>query len=208
MLRAMVFVDHMNFDIAVKDYYKSIEQPAPRLDYNHLFRNIVNLREGMDYTKTYLFVPKPDDFLMSDQNLCKYYTWVSSMKTAKYMDVIEGRYLARPTGSEEMDIENHSTYYKVEKGTDLNLAIHALSKAFYNSYDVAFILSADSDYISLYRQLKSIGKMVIVVAVSGQNIRQLTAEVDDSILLDDELFKTCLRVDKKHICKTTVSEDA
>lgn len=196
MLRAMVFVDHMNFDIAIKSYYKGMGQESPRLDYNTLFRNIVNLKSGLDYTKSFIFVPKPDDFLMQDSSLFSYYKWVSGMRSSKYTDVIEGRYLARPTGAGEMDITDHSTYYKVEKGTDLNLAINALSKAFYNSYDVAFILSADTDYISLYRQLKSIGKMVIVVAVKGQNIKQVMPEIDDYLILDDTFFQKCLRIDK------------
>lgn len=197
MLRGMVFVDHMNFDIAIKDYYKSLGQDAPRLDYNKVFQNIVSLR-NIDYTKAYLFVPRPDDFLMADRNLSNYYKWVSGMKSTKYLDVIEGRYLARPTGSTEaMSIGDHSTYYKVEKGTDLNLAIYALSKAFYNSYDVAFVLSADTDYISLYRQLKSIGKMIIVVAVKGQSIRQITPEVDDFIFLDRDFFDSNLRLENK-----------
>lgn len=197
MLRGMVFLDHMNFDIAIKDYYRTMDQQAPRLDYNQLFRKVAGLRNGIDYIKSYIFVPKPDGFLMNDQNLKSYYKWVTGMNGSKYTDVIEGRYIARPTGlKEEMDIANRNTYYKVEKGTDLNLAIYALTKAFYNSYDVAFIMSADTDYISLYKQLKTIGKIVIVVAVKGQSIGKIISEVDDYITLDDDFFKTCLREEK------------
>ena len=195
MLRGMVFVDHMNFDIASKTYYREeLEKPAPRLDYNLLFKNIVKLRRDITLVKTLVFAPHPDDFLMQDPNLCGYYKWVIGLNNAKCIDVIEGRYIARPTDPEvEMDINDHSTYYKVEKGTDINLAIHALSKGFYNSYDVAFIMSADSDYISLYRQLKSIGKVVVVVAVKGQNLGKIIPEVDDHIPLDESFFNQCLR---------------
>lgn len=134
---------------------------------------------------------------MKDKALEGYYKWVIGLKSSRYMDIVEGRYLARPTSSDiEIDIEKRDTYYKVEKGTDLNLAIHALTKAFYNSYDVAFIFSADTDYISLYRQLKTIGKIVIVVAVRGQHLSQITSEVDDYIFLDDEFFQKCLRAEK------------
>lgn len=199
MLRGMVFVDHMNFDIALKDYYKILGMDAPRLDYNVLFKNIVGLRTEINYTKTYIFVPKSDDFLMKDSNLNNYYRWMSGIKNSKYIDIVEGRYLARPLKKvEDMKIEDHDTYYKVEKGTDLNLAIHALTKAFYNSYDVAFILSADTDYISLYKQLKSIGKIVIVVTVQGQNTYQLQPEIDDFIVLDDTFFQGCLRPRKSY----------
>lgn len=44
MLRGMVFIDHMNFNIALNSLYKSQGLLTPRLDYNKLFRAIV-LRE-------------------------------------------------------------------------------------------------------------------------------------------------------------------
>ena len=40
MLRGMVFVDHMNFDIAVNSLYGGT---LPKLDYNTLFKGIVEL---------------------------------------------------------------------------------------------------------------------------------------------------------------------
>lgn len=194
MLRGMVFVDHMNFDIAIKDYYNSINQQVISLDYNTVFRGIVSCFQNVDYLKTFIFAPHPDDFLMQDAVLCGYYKWFSGLSSNKYIDVVEGRYLARPTDeSVPMDINNKKTYYKVEKGTDINLAIHAISKAQSNSFDVAFILSGDSDYINLYRQLKNMGKIVIVVAVKGQYLGKVIPECDDFKFLDDEFFSQHIR---------------
>ena len=194
MLRGMVFMDHLNFDIAIKEYYKNLNSIAPKLDYNKLFKKIVQQRPEINYMKTFIFAPKPDDFLMNDNKYQQYYQWVIGLKSSKYIDVVEGRYVARPTDDEtSMNINDTSTYYKVEKGTDLNLAIHALSKAFNNAYDVAFIMSADTDYISLYKQLKMIGKIVIVVTIKGQNIKNVRPEVDDYIFLDDTFFNSCIR---------------
>ncbi|MCL2002904.1 MAG: NYN domain-containing protein [Oscillospiraceae bacterium] len=131
---------------------------------------------------------------MQDERIISNYKWLQGMATAKYQDVVFGRYIARPTkNGVPMNIENRDTYYKVEKGTDINLAIHALSKAHYNSYDAAFIMSADTDYISLYRQLKVIGKIVIAVAVSGQKIPKIIPEVDDFLILTKSLFSQCIR---------------
>ena len=42
MLRGMVFVDHMNFDIAVTEYYNGIGKKKPSLDYNTIFKGIVS----------------------------------------------------------------------------------------------------------------------------------------------------------------------
>lgn len=196
MLRGMVFVDHMNFDIAVSSYYREIVGAAssPNLDYNTLFRGVVSRIPNVDFMKAIIFAPEPDDFLKNDKGLLSYYKWIQGMKSAKYLDVVEGRYLARPVSDTvHMDIADKRTYYKEEKGTDINLAIHAILKAVNNAYDVAFVMSADTDYISLYKQLKTIGKMVVVVAVRGQQLGKVIPEVDDYIILDNDFFKDHIR---------------
>lgn len=195
MLRGMVFVDHMNFNIAVGDLYTGQGQKPPNLDYNTVFRGVVSMVSNVSYTKTIIFAPEPDDFLKQDPYLLGYYKWVQGMKNARYLDVVEGRYIGRPTDNTvPMDIHDRSTYYKVEKGTDINLALHALTKGFNNAYDVAFVVSADTDYINLYRQLKSMGKLVIAVAVKGQYLRKVIPEVDDYIILDDTFFTSHIRI--------------
>ena len=116
------------------------------------------------------------------------------MKNAPYTDVIEGRYVARQVDENiPMQIDEKNTYYKVEKGTDINLAVHAINKAFYNSYDIAFFLSADTDYIKVYEVLKSIGKIAVVVGVQGQNINSIRPMVDNTIILKESFFEKCRR---------------
>ena len=194
MLRGMIFVDHMNFDIALQTYYKSMQLQTPKLDYNLLFRNIVNKIENVDYLKSFIFVPKPDNFLMQDKHLNSYYNWATGLSNAPCTDVIEGNYIARQVDDKvPMDIAQKNTYYKVEKGTDINLAVNVIHKAFYNSYDIAFVLSADTDYLKVYEVLKSIGKLVVVVGVKGQNLNRIRNQVDNVIILDKDCFDTCLR---------------
>ncbi|MBE3584989.1 NYN domain-containing protein [Desulfofundulus thermocisternus] len=45
----------------------------------------------------------------------------------------------------QLDPANPSTYIYVEKETDVNIATD-LTKAFFNAYDTAVLVSADSDY--------------------------------------------------------------
>lgn len=190
----MVFVDHMNFNIAIRDLYAGINQSSPDLDYNTVFRGIVGLVPNVDFIKTMVFYPEPDAFLMNDSFLKGYAKWVQGMKNGKYLDTVPGRYVSRPVDSSiPMDINNRSTYYKIEKGTDINLAIHALSKAHNNAYDVAFVCSADTDYISLYSQLKNLGKLVVAVAVKGQSLGKVIPEVDNHLILDEKFFAQHLR---------------
>ena len=91
-----------------------------------------------------------------------------------------------------MDISDRTTYSVSEKGTDLNLGLYALSGAFHNSYDIAFVVSGDTDYISLYSQLKNYGKLVAVVTVDGQSHKTLIPYVDDYYTLKDDFFSKCL----------------
>lgn len=196
MLRGMVFVDHMNFNIAMQDYYSYLGKAIPKLDFYTMYEDIAHLVTDVSYVKTLIFAPKPDDFLMQDKRLANSYKWVQGMANVRYIDVVEGQYVARPTEDNTiatMNIADHSTYYKIEKGTDINLTIHALSKAYTNAYDVAIIVSGDTDYVNLYRQLKSIGKLVVVVAVSGQNLSKIVPEVDDYKYLGESFFDRCTR---------------
>ena len=194
MLRGMVFVDHMNFDIALQQYYLKLGKQTPKLDYNKFFRELVSLVPNVDFIKAFLFIPKPDDFLMKDSRLCSYYNWAVGLKNAPYIDVLEGSYIARPVlDNVTMNINDKSTFYKVEKGTDINLAVHAVSKAFYNSYDIGFFLSADTDYVTAYNALKTIGKLAIVAVVNGQSVNRLKQHIDNHLVLSDDFFTKCLR---------------
>lgn len=87
MLRAMVFIDFENFGIAKYQYYKkkslldaqastkAAGQPIPatapvynpKLDFNALPREVAALLPTPHVLiKTFLFAPKPDNFLMQD----------------------------------------------------------------------------------------------------------------------------------------------
>lgn len=193
MLKGMVFVDHQNFTIEVSHYYRDKGMPVPRLNYDVLFKNITKLVDSVDFVKAYMYIPKPDAFLMTDKALSNAYDWANGMKTKAFLDVVEGRYIARPTDpAVPMNISDKKTYYKVEKGTDINLAIDAIGMAFHNSLDIAFVVSADTDYLRVYDMLKSLGKLIVVVAVAGQNVSKIRPHVDKIVFLDDAFFNQCL----------------
>ena len=105
-------------------------------------------------------------------------------------------YRARPVSGftyATMDINNPASYYIEEKGTDVNLAAHVLTKGFHNAYDTAVIMSGDTDYIPVMDILNTIGKNVVVVGVKGQNLTKFRHHTDAQLLLDDSFFQRCLR---------------
>lgn len=192
----MVFMDHQNFIIAFKNYYKGLGLYEPKIDYDKLSRNLVDkIPIEATYIKTFIFAPKADDFLIQNPKWQNYENLIRGVGLRTFIDVVESRMTARPKESniswEEMDINNPLTYQEYEKGTDVNLAINLISKAFFNSYDTAIVLSGDSDYINAFQILNTMGKNIISVGVYGQNIKRLAEYSDYYMLLDDKFFKEC-----------------
>lgn len=192
MTRVMIFIDYLNFQIQLNKLYNN---KSPNLDFVKLPQRLNSFVESGILMKTYLFHPKPDDFLKQDRSIKSTYDWINgTLKKFDYFEVIEGEYIARRIDdSVEMVINDHKTYYKVEKGTDINVATQMLTKAFNNSYDVAILLSGDSDYVPVLKQLNNLGKNIIVIGIKGQNIDKLKPYADKNMLLDENFFNECKR---------------
>jgi uncharacterized LabA/DUF88 family protein len=151
---------------------------------------------GNRLIKTFLFAPKPDDFLLSDPRRKGTYDWICGLKNQKYFTVIEGQHVARATAGlskEQMDVNDPSTYHVTEKGTDVNMATHIITKAFMNAFDTAVIVSGDSDYIPVLDVLNTLGKTTVAVGVMGQILAKLSKCADDTIILAEPFFDKCLR---------------
>ncbi|NLZ70473.1 MAG: NYN domain-containing protein [Clostridiaceae bacterium] len=191
MLRAIVFIDHQNFQIALNQLYNG---KAPFLDYTKLPQEVVKTVSGCQLIKTYMFVPKPDEFLSDIESFAKQYRWAKNLNSKPFFEVIDGRLIAYPTDTDvPMDKNNRATFKYREKGTDINMALRALKDAFFNAFDIAFFMSADSDYIGMYDTLRNMGKLTAVVAVKGQAIRQIRDKVDKTVVLAEDFFSNCLR---------------
>lgn len=202
MLKAMVFIDFENFEINKNNYYRSITPEGertvyPKIDYNILPQKLVeklNLPHAL--VKTFLFAPKPDDFLMNDSRRVNTYNWINGMKNQDYFTVVEGTHSARPVSGytySTMSIDNPSSYYVEEKGTDVNLGAHLITKGFMNAYDTAIIMSGDTDYIPVLDILNTLGKSVVIVGVKNQNLFKFKHHSDEQIVLDESFFNQCLR---------------
>jgi uncharacterized LabA/DUF88 family protein len=217
MLRAMVFIDFENFEIAKYSYYKKkcledaqnqarIEgkpEPSaapinmPKLDFNAIPREVVSLLpQTHELVKTFLFAPKPDDFLMKDSRRASTYNWINGLKNQDFFTVIEGVHSARPVSGytyATMSLDVPGSYYVEEKGTDVNLAAHIINKGLHNSYDTAVIMSGDTDYIPVMDIMNGVGKSIVVVGVKWQNLFQFKHHSDAQITIDDLFFQRCLR---------------
>lgn len=207
MQKAMVFIDFENFDIAKVNLYRDMNSkaiasgnpaiPQIKLDYNKIPREIVSMLPTPHVlVKTFLFAPKPDDFLMKDTRRSSTYNWINGMKNQDFFTVIEGTHRAKPVAGFDyttMDILNPASYYVEEKGTDVNLAAHLITKGFLNAYDTAIIVSGDTDYIPVIDILNTMGKTVVMVGVNGQKLHSFKHHSDLQLILNDAFFNRCKR---------------
>ena len=195
MLKAMVFIDYENFDIALKNYYKGMNKNFPRLDYQKLASNLCQTipLDDVKLVKTMLFVPEPDNFLLQDEYWKEYNRSLSGLQSKPFMDVIKGRFVTYPVDAAvPKDINDKRTYFKVEKGTDINIASHMLTMAFNNSYDIAILISGDSDYTTVLTTLRTIGKLSYIATVEGQKSK-LSNVADSRYMMREAFFDKSLR---------------
>lgn len=98
-------------------------------------------------------------------------TYFRALKTIPELSIHKGRFLPkrkrRPlVGQEDQFVEIHDTE---EKGSDVNLASHLLMDGFLDRYDVALVLSQDTDLLEPMRMVRDELQKKLVVGWFEQN---------------------------------------
>lgn len=183
----MVFIDYQNFNINLQNHFKG--NKIKSINYQELAKAINSkLPLESQVVKTYLFAYKPCDQLMKLEKYSKYYEWLQKVKVTPYFEVIEGRQELRTIKGVTLDINDPRTYTTEEKETDINLATHMLAKGFQNSYDIAILVSGDTDYIKVVETLHNIGKTVVIAHFQHQTIDKYNGITDAQITLYDSIL--------------------
>lgn len=194
MFRVMMFIDYQNFNINLHEHYKGRTfKPINYWALGKAINDIIPFQS--EVIKTYLFAYKPCDELMKLDFYSKYYDWLNSIRKTPYLEIIEGRQELRTYDGIPLDINNPKTYFTEEKETDINLATHMVAKGFQNSYDIAILVSGDTDYIKVVETLHNIGKTVVVAHFPHQNVSRYDEICDANIILYDSVLN--LAVNKK-----------
>lgn len=184
----MVFIDYQNFNINLKKHYAGKKFRA--INYGALGKEINQLIPlQSEVIKTYVFAYKPCDELMQLDFYKDYYTWLNNtLKKTPYLEVIEGRQEIRKIKGQTFDINNPDTYTTEEKETDINLATHMVAKGFQNAYDIAILVSGDTDYVNVIKTLHNLGKTIVIAHFQHQNISKYDGIYDAEIILYDSLL--------------------
>lgn len=200
-MKTMVFIDFQNFDINMHEYYK--KNPAlkePKITYTKLAQEIcekISIK-NQSLIKTFIFGYKPCDELLKLERYSNFYAWLNGMKNKPYIEVIEGIQVIRPSiKGTKIDISNPATYITEEKGTDVNIAVNMISKAFTNAYDIAVLVSGDTDYVPVIKELHRLGKIVVLATLPHQNTSKYEKLYDQHIKITDELLQRCKKEERK-----------
>ena len=172
-MKANIYVDGFNL------YYGALKNTPYRwLDIAKLCR-IMLPRDTINQIKyfTALVNPRPTD---PDQ-LTRQQIYLRALQTIPNLEIIYGHFL---THEIMMPLAPpKSGYVKVikteEKGSDVNLALHLLSDGYKNAYDVAVIVSNDSDLLLPVQFVKKeLGKKIGILNPQKHPSKVLIANAD------------------------------
>jgi uncharacterized LabA/DUF88 family protein len=172
-LKANIYVDGFNL------YYGALKNTAYRwLDLAKLCR-LMMPRDSINQIKYFTALVNPR---LSDPNqLTRQQTYLRALQTIPNLEIIFGHFL---THEIMMPLAQPKTgYVKVikteEKGSDVNLALHLLSDGYKNAYEVAVIVSNDSDLLQPIQFVKhELGKQIGILNPQKHPSKVLIANAD------------------------------
>lgn len=157
--RAMVFIDGQNLYHGACDYFESGNSEVD------FVRLVEFLTQDDVFIRPYLFNSHPKDH--------RPHNWYHHLKMAGGFRVHSKPLRERDSGVEE-------------KGVDINLATELIAQGFNDSYDVAVLVSGDSDFERAVRYVQNQGKIVRIAMFRNQtgNIKSVG---DEYVPLDDHV---------------------
>jgi uncharacterized LabA/DUF88 family protein len=78
-------------------------------------------------------------------------------------------------------------YGFIEKGTDVKLATDLLSLAFHGAFDIAVLVSGDSDFVEVVEEVQRLGRIVENAVFRANSSESLRESCDRFTYLDDYL---------------------
>lgn len=172
-MKANIYVDGFNL------YYGALKNTPYRwLDIAKLCRLMLP-RDTIGQIKyfTALVNPRPTD---PDQ-LTRQQVYLRALQTIPNLKIIYGHFLTHEIMMPLAPPKNG--YVKVikteEKGSDVNLALHLLSDGYKNAYDVAVVVSNDSDLLlPIQFAKKELGKKIGILNPQKHPSKVLTTNAD------------------------------
>ena len=186
--RGMIFIDGSNV------YYdwQRLNRTKP-LDIQKYVAVVQNLYPDVEFVRSYYFATE------TSSNS----TFIHSIRKIPYLDVVTGRLQSKEISLDKLGVQcpscgrnlfGHAST-QVDKGTDINIAVEILTHAFNDSFDLAILASRDSDFVSVVKVVKHLGKNIEAVLFENaqHNALELTESVDNVCLIHATEYANCER---------------
>jgi uncharacterized LabA/DUF88 family protein len=170
--RAFVFIDGSNFYHKLKDLCVNFDSKRKFLNFKYLeFINWLIGENQFVGARYYIGAIKRVNNDVKSQNLYSDQQKLLSKLDILGIKAVLGNVIKHPD----------KTFH--EKGVDVRLAVEMIRLARKDEYDVAYLLSSDTDLVAAVEEVQSFGKIVIYVGISKGQSFGLTKVADDVILL-------------------------
>jgi len=166
--RVMIFIDGSNLHWGMKAYNRE-NRTNLKIDYSKL---VSLLLKGRSLVRVMYYCSKPVPPGRTSQ-----------IKFLDYLRSVEIQVIEKPLKTRYDPVSNSSRY--VEKGVDVALATDLIGMAWEDAYDVAVIVSGDSDYVGAVRKVMSKGRNVEVASFRRSLSRELKNAALTKMILDD-----------------------
>jgi len=143
--RVAIFIDNNFLYLGLK---ATIPEEYRKVDYLRLCRKMAHPGR---LTRIRLYVSPPPPFV----DTSGYERWRRKMEALPFVDIVEGKIkkrvrVVRLAGSRKLE---KAEYYE-QKGVDVKLAIDMIALARIQAFDVAILVSGDSDFVGLAELVK------------------------------------------------------
>lgn len=184
MDRVMIFIDGNNLYQGAKDLLGR----APRIDLQTFAHALCGPDRRLMRTYYYSALSDRED---NPSAYSRHKSFLDEVNTLPRFEVVVGYLQKKAVPGKRIDTADSSTYIHTEKETDVNIATDMLSLAYDDGYDVAILVSADSDYTRVIDRIKSRGKVVEVAICEGARAYKLKHHADDVLTLNPDFFAVC-----------------
>lgn len=161
--RVIVFIDGNHLYHRMEDYYGTYD-----IDIQKLCEKLCTINRKLIEIR-YYYTPFKQH--LNPQKYQEQQAYVEKIKRISFAQTITGKYIKKPIILKKTTLdkiinivskEELQTY--VEKGVDVNIAVDMIHFSSENHYDVAILLSGDSDFVPAITQVRKNRKEVQVAA--------------------------------------------
>jgi uncharacterized LabA/DUF88 family protein len=157
--RTSVYVDGFNLYYAIRDSPNS--KWLDILALCHSYLRTYDIQDIKYFTAK--IAPRPTD----PYQHVRQKTYIQALQTLPGLTVIYGHFLSHPVTMTVYPVTSPPTRVRVlkteEKGSDVNLAAHMLNDAHLDHFDVAVVISNDSDLLMPIKMVRGLGKRVEIL---------------------------------------------